>query len=135
MFNHFHRQHNVERLARGRKALGCHRAIVDRQARLLRMALRDGDIARRRVNAGDCGAEPRQRLRQNAAAAADVENAQAIEGPCRVKRGRLEMCGDLLAQIAEPHRVDLVQRLHRAFEIPPLRAKPLKARQIGRVYC
>ncbi len=59
------------------QGLGGRAAIVDREPGLRRMALRNRDIAVGRIGPDNAGAEPRQRLRQDAAAAADIENAQA----------------------------------------------------------
>src|SRR5205823_1211344 len=78
------------------------------------------------------GSEPGERLAQNAAAAADVEDAQprkaveplaiAVEAPAR---GVLDE--------AEPHRVELVQHAHLAAEIPPFGRQRRKALDLGRI--
>ena len=79
-----------------------------------------GDFDRRpgRVGADDRGAEPRQRLAQDTAAAADVEKAQAREAvePLGIA---VECGGHLVADIADAGRIELVQCLGLAVRIPP----------------
>ena len=79
MLDHFHRQHHVEALACVGQVLRGDGAIVDRAGRPARHARADLDIGLGRVGADDLRAEPRQRLGQDAAAAADIEDAQARE--------------------------------------------------------
>ena len=64
-------------------------------------------------------AEPRQRFAKNAAAAADIEHPQAGEAvePHRIA---VEMRGSTVADVSEPHRIELVQRRHRPARVPPL---------------
>ena len=69
----------------------------------------DLDVGLGRIDADDLGAEPRHRLAEQAAAAAYVEDAQALERPCRM-RVAAETRRHLVADIGEPHRVELVQR-------------------------
>ena len=76
VLDHLHGEHDVEALARIGERLGGGRAIVDGKSRLVGMQLRRRDIGLGRIGPDDGGAEPCQRLAQNAAAAADVEHAQ-----------------------------------------------------------
>ena len=62
------------------------------------MALRHRDVAFRRVGADHRRAEPRQRLGQDAAAAADIENPQAGE-TVETARITAEMRGGAVADI------------------------------------
>src|SRR5262245_58977550 len=84
------------------------------------------DVRRRRIGAHDRGTKARQRLAQNAAAAADVEYPQArkrVEAP--LLAAEMPACG--LLDESEPHRVEPVQHGHLAAWIPPLgraRGKP-----------
>ncbi len=79
VLDHFHGKDDVEAFAGLRQRLGAGVAVIDRKPGLRSVLVRDGDIAAGRIGADDRGAEPRQRLGQNAAAAADVEHAQAGE--------------------------------------------------------
>ena len=76
MLDDFHGQHDVEALAGIGQSLGGRRTIIDRQLGLLRVLARDLDIRVRRIGADHRGAKPRQRLRKDAAAATDIEDAQ-----------------------------------------------------------
>ncbi len=66
------------------------------------------------------GAQARQRLAQDAGAAADIEDAQARERvePLAVA---IEASARRLLDEAQPHRVELVQHGHLAARIPPIR--------------
>ena len=81
---------------------------------------RDLDAARDRIDAGDGRPQPRQRLGQQPAAAADVEHLQpaAVAGQARVSP---ETLAGLVADVGDPHRVELVQRCHWAARVPPVR--------------
>ena len=73
------RQHDVEPAARFGQRLGGALAVVDLQPLLAGMQRRDSDVARRRIDAGHLGAQPGHRLAEQAAAAADVEQAEALQ--------------------------------------------------------
>src|SRR5262249_26131356 len=63
---------------------------------------------------------------KNAAAAADIEDAkpgQAVE-PARIA---VEMAGRPVANESKPHRIEFVQRRHRAPRVPPLAGEPRKS--------
>ena len=82
------------------------------------------------IGADDLGAEPRHRLAQQAAAAADVEEAQPLERPRRV-RIAAETRGDLVADIGQAHRIELVQRTELAVRVPPFGGQRGKALDLG----
>src|SRR5262245_51663361 len=126
VLDHLHGEHEVEALARVRQRLGRGRAVVHAHPRVGGVQLRRRDIGLRGIGAHDGGAEPRQRLAQNAAAAADVEHAELGERiePLVVTP---EMPARRLFDEAEPHRIELVQHGHLAARIPPLRRQRREA--------
>src|SRR5262249_402592 len=81
------------------------------------------------IGAHDLGPQARQRFAQNAAAAADVEQAQARQ---RVELlvVAAEMPARGLLDEAQPHRVEPVQHGHLAARIPPLGGERRKARDL-----
>ena len=78
----------------------------------------DRDVALDGVDAGDAGAEPRHRLGQQAAAAADVEQREACQGAGR-QRVAAMTGGDAVADEGDARRVELVQRPELALRVPP----------------
>ena len=138
MLDDFHVEDDVEGLAGIGQVLGRRRAVVDRHARLLGMQLGDLDVGLRRVGADNRRAKPGQRLAKQAAAAADVEDAQALERPCGM-RIAAEALRHLVADIGQPDRVELVQRAELAVRIPPFggqRGKAVDFRSVnGRSSC
>ena len=128
VLDHLHGQHHVEALALVGQLLRGGAAIVDRSPAWAACARAASILASAGIGADHRGAEPGQRLGQDAAAAADVEDAQARQaaeplGVAVEMRGRR-----LVADIAEPHRIELVQRRHLAARVPPFggqRRKPL----------
>ena len=130
VLDHFHRQHDVEAFAGIGQRLGGGGAIVDRDTRLLGMQLCHRDIALGRIGADDGRAEPRQRLRQNAAAAADIEDAQAFQA-IELLGVAVEPLAGGVADVGEPHRIELVQHRHLAARVPPLLGQRRKARDFG----
>ena len=78
------------------------------------------DVALGGVDADDFGAEPRQRFGQQAAAAADIDDAEALQGQ-HARRVAAEAGADRVADIADANRVVLVQRLELAARVPPFR--------------
>src|SRR5262245_15164593 len=90
------------------------------------MGLGGFDVLRRGVDAGDRSAEAGQRLGDEPAAAADVEQRKAVEasaGFCVAS----EPPAKLIANISEPDRVDAMERLERAVRIPPFACEPREA--------
>src|SRR5262249_45747579 len=80
----------------------------------------------------DLAAQARQRFAQNAAAAADVEHAQAAQG-VELLVVAAEVPARSLLDEAEPHRVEPVQHGHLAARIPPFGSERRKTRDLGRV--
>ena len=108
------------------------RGISDRQARLHGMGARGGDILGRGVDAGDRRAEPGERFAQQARAAADVERGLAGEGG-EAARIASPMRVDLLADIAEPRRIELVKHRRGAVRVPPVGGERAEMRGFGGV--
>ena len=113
MLDHLHGEHHVETLAGVRQRLGRGHAVINREAAGRGVMARRLDIALGRIGADDGGAKPRQRLAQDTAAAADIENAQRCEGvePPAIAR---ELAARRVLDESEPHRVELVQHPHAA---------------------
>ena len=132
VLDHLHGQHDVEALAGVRQRPRPWSRGSRSRARCPRRAPRRRDIVLRRIGADDVGAEPRQRLGQDAAAAADIEHAQAVEA-VELLGVAAETRGRLVADVAEPHRIELVQRRHLAARVPPLGGERGETRDLGRV--
>jgi hypothetical protein len=132
VLHHLHGEHDVEPLAGLRQLLGGGTAVVDRQIGKRGVLLRRLDVGRRRVYPHHVGAQPGQRLGQDAAAAADVEDAQALE---RVEPPgvAVEASGDPVADVADAQRIELVQRRHLAARVPPFGGQRREALDLGRV--
>src|SRR5262245_16737972 len=100
--------------------------VDDVETGALGMGLGGFDVLRRWVDACNRGAEAGQRLCDEPAAAADVEQGETIEAP-----GGLCIASEppakLVANISQPDRVDAVERLERAVRIPPFACEPRKA--------
>ena len=79
VLDHFHGADQIELAPLGNQFLGGRHAVVDRETGGARVPAGRIDAFRRQVDAGDRGAETGERLAQQAAAAADVERAQAVE--------------------------------------------------------
>ena len=99
--------------------LGGGLAIVDGEALALGVQAGGGDVALGGVDAGDGGAKPGHRLAQKAAAAADIEQRQALQR-CSRQRVALPVAGGAVADITQPRRVQVVQRRELAVGVPPL---------------
>lgn len=108
-------------------------AVVDAQAGLFGVQAGDGDIAFGGIGADDIGAQPGHRFAEKPAAAADIQQAQALEGqgPCQVA---VEFGGDLGGDIGQTAGVHLVQRFELARRIPPFGGHRLKLCHFGGVY-
>ena len=83
------------------------------------MRLRDCNIVLRRIGTDHVGAQSRQRLRQDSAAAADIEHAETLQA-VELFRIAAKMRSRLIADIAQPDRIELVQGGHRPARIPPV---------------
>ncbi len=133
VLDHLHIQHQIERrLAMGQQFLGRAAAIVDVQALFGGVGAGGADIALGRIHAGDRKAQPGHRFAEQASAAADVQQAQALE---RTALGDVasEPQGRLVADEGQAHRIEPVQRLELALRVPPLRRHGGKARHFGGV--
>ncbi len=93
------------------------------------MAARDGDVVLGGIGADDISAKPRQRLAENAAAAADIENPQPGEA-VEPRRIAAEMRGGAIANVGKAHRIELVQRRHGPARVPPLPGKAREPRDL-----
>ena len=131
VLDHFHRQHNVEALAHvhlfSRGA-----AIVDRQMALVGMQLGGRDIGGGWIDPDHLRAQPRERLAQQAGAAADIEDAQSGKA-IQAFDVALELAAGGVADIGQPQRIDLVQRGHLALGVPPLVRQFRELRDFGRI--
>ena len=129
MLDNFHGENDVEVFAAFGQRFGRRGAVIDGEPGLRRMALRRRDVLFRRVGADHRCAEPRQRLGQNPAAAADVEDAQARKAvetlgvAAEARRG-------VVADVGEAHRIELVQHRHGAMRVPPVLGEPGKLRNL-----
>src|SRR5690606_9122178 len=106
--------------------------VVDVQAGGARVPFGHIDARRREVDPGYRGAEAGERLAQEAAAAADVECAQAGERPI-AQRIAPELRTDAVAHVADAHWIELVQRCERARLVPPMLRQPREALEFGRL--
>ena len=118
MLDHLHVEDDVEGFARRRQRFGRRAAIVDVEALFGGMDARRRDVLLRGIRAHHLRAEPGHGFRQEPAAAADVEEAQALEG-ADGRRIEAEMGDRALADIAEPYRIEFVERAELARRVPP----------------
>lgn len=100
MLNHFHRQHYVEALARVHLLDG-RAAVVDAEVTPLGMKFGDRDVGGRRIYTDHLRAKTRQRLAQQASAAANVENAQSRQA-IQTLRVAVELAARRIADIGQP---------------------------------
>jgi hypothetical protein len=121
VFEHLHAGDHVEaRGLRGRERFGADLAIVHREAGFEQVQPRDLEQGWGKIDRGDLRALARQRLRQQSAAAADVERARAAQrGP--------------LADVGQAYRIQVVQRTRIAVRIPPARSECSELLDLGRV--
>src|SRR5579862_3465514 len=78
------------------------------------------------VDAGDGKTEPRQGLAHQAAAATDIEEAQAGKSAARFDVA-LEVASQSVADECQPRGVETMKRLERTILVPPLRRDRCKA--------
>ena len=83
MFDDLHVEDDVEGLADRGEVLGRRGAVIDGEIEFGGVGGREADGLGGRVDPGDTEAQSRHRLAQQAAAATDVEQPQASEGPPR----------------------------------------------------
>ena len=130
VLDHLHGAHQVELTALGNQLLGgCH-PVVDRECGGAGVADGRLDAGRRKIDPGDRSAEAGKRLAQEAAAAADVDHRQAGQRPLRQGIAP-EVGADAVADIAEPDRVELVQRRQRPRLVPPVLGQIGEALEFG----
>ncbi len=134
VLDHFHGQHHIKAFARAGESLGCRDPVVDRKAATLRVQRRGLDVVWRRIGPHHRGAEPRQRLAQNPSAAADIENADAIEAR-RMTGIATELPAHRIANIAEPDWIEFMQHRHLSARVPPFSGKPGEAVDLGGIDC
>jgi hypothetical protein len=127
MLHHLHCQHDVEPFPGVRQRLGGGAAVVDRQARLIGVPAGHGDVACSGLDPHHVGAEPRQRLAQHARAAADVEDAQALQAV------GAELPAPGAPDIVEPHGIVAMQPARLAIGVPPGRRRGIEAGDLGAV--
>lgn len=118
MFDDFERQDDIECLACRDKVFGSRAAVIDLNAAARGVRAGRADVFFRCIDAGHVRAHTRQRFRYKPAAAADIQQHQPVE---RRERTRIaaEMRAKPVAEIAEPDRVEFVQRLELACRVPP----------------
>ena len=121
MLQHFHAGDDVEG-ARGFGGQFLHRhlAIIDLEAGLVQVQTGGGQHPRRDVDSGHLPALARQRLRQDAAAAADVENGRAVEPGA-------------IGNVLQTRRIEIVQRAERPFRVPPTRSHRVEFLLLGTI--
>ena len=132
VLDHLHVEDDVEALAGGRQIFRRRGAVVDVETLLGGMDGGRLDVPLRRVDGNHVRAQPRHRLGQQAAAAADVEKAQALERFALVWVDA-QPRRHLLADIVEPDRIELVQHAELAVGVPPFGGHCGKAFHLGRV--
>src|SRR5262249_48968864 len=106
-------------LAGGGQILRSRGAVVDGDARALSMRARGGNIVFRWIDADHLRAQSRQRLRQNTATAADIEDAQTLQ-TVEFSWIAIEMCRGLVSDITEANWIEFMQRRHGPARIPPV---------------
>ena len=106
-------------------------AVIDRPDPIAPRGVAPPRYCYRRVSPPSTAAPSRARgSGKNAAAAADIENAQAGKA---VEPGRIAVANSeapAVANIGEPDRVELVQRRHRSAGVPPLPRDARKPRDL-----
>ena len=116
VLDHLHGQHHVE--GAGRHVLGAAHPVVDGQTRLLGMHFGDADVLVAGIHAGHGKTHAGQRLAEQAAAAAHVQQRQPLERPHGLGVAA-EMLGQLAAHEGQPDGIEFVQRLELAPRVPP----------------
>src|SRR4051812_45717722 len=93
----------------------------------------DLDVALGGVDADDLGPKARQRFGQQAAAAADIDDAETLQRQ-HARRVAAEPGTDRVADIADADRVVFVQRLELAARVPPFRRDGAEAGDLPGVH-
>ena len=118
MLHHIHVEHGIELLIAGRECLGARQPIVEIQAAPLRVQFRAPDLLWRDVDTRNVRVEPRHGLAQDATAAANIQQPQALQ---RVLGGWIgsEGVAEVLANVPNPERIEFVQWPERPVGVPP----------------
>ena len=131
MLDHLHVQDEVEpRLVLAEQRLGRRATVVDGERQRLGVGAGDLDIALRGIDAGNRETQPPHRFAEQAAAAADVEQVQPLEGAARLGVAP-EPGQGLFANEFQPHRIEPMQRRELAVRIPPFLGDGRKPRNVG----
>ena len=132
VFDHLEAEHGVELQPVVRQRL--HRAypVVDREPLFEGVAPRRLDVFQSRVDAGDTRAQARHRLRNEPAAATDIEHGQAVERT-QARALALEMRGNPVADKLQARGAKFVQRRELALGVPPLRRDTAEPVDLGGV--
>ena len=132
VLRHFERQHGIEALAACGQILGRRLAVIDGKPGFAGMRAGDGERRRVGVDPRHGEAEPRHRLGDEPAAAANVQEPEPGERRERAGLAR-EMADQPIADEAEPHRVEPVQRPELARLVPPARRDAREAPDLAAV--
>ena len=133
MLDEFQGQRYVEPLARTHHRISGRDAVIDAEA--ARVGMHAGGIDRlgAGIDPGHGKAEPRHRLGDKAAAAADVDQGETVERPQRA-RVAAEMGEQVAADESDARGVYPMERSKAAAGIPPARAMRGKAVDVLAVY-
>jgi hypothetical protein len=123
MLDHLHRGDQVEPAVERLDVAG---AIIDVEAGYGRMLARDRDDFGGRIDRRHCRTQPRQRFGEQSGAASDVERGFAVERSPAALVG-LPVLVNLIADIFQADRIELVQHRRPAVRIPPVGGKPAEA--------
>ena len=131
MLYHLHGENDIEPFA-GSQLLDGGDAIVDIQRLGAGVNRGSLDVLLRRICPQNRRAKPGHGLRQQAAAAADVEEAQTRKGQALKRIARIAG-GDLFAYVFDPQRVEPVQKRETAGGVPPFGGKGRELLHFGRL--
>jgi len=119
VFDHFHVQNHIEGgFAGGEQSLGRGVAIVDLELHPRGVRPGHGDVFSRGVDPGRLEAQTRHRLAEQAPAAADIDQAQAVERRARPTVSP-EALQALVADERQANRIEPVQWGEGAVRVPP----------------
>ncbi len=118
MLDHLHVEDDVKLFTRRSEILGGAHPVVDPEAHLVRMDGGRLDVLFRRIDAGDGGPEPCHGFGQKPAAAADIEEAQALEGQA-FQRVAPEAGRHLLLDELQADGIEHMQHPEFTFGVPP----------------
>ena len=119
VLDHLHVEDDVEPARLAGEVLGGGDTVVDRQSLGDGVLAGGADVTLGGIDARHLGPEPGHGLGEETAAAADIEEGQALIGAA-VERIAAETGGQLLANIGEADRIELVKDGELAVRVPPL---------------